>query len=289
MKRIFVAVCVLSTVAASPAAAQVPADTSWGGGELAPKPPGRGFPGRAGDANVSVRTSADGTAVTSGAAVLFARRGGTCQTIGFGTVPINPDGTFSITDRRTMRGTRERTVVTITGRIEGSRVTGEVAGSMRSRRGRPICSGRTTFTSIAVPPLPADQPAPPPAGGTLRGIVEGEAAAPFDIVMRLTPDGRAIERLNMTTPWRCGPGYGDLVFYETGGPIRADGTFRIVNRYRFRNRGTILRGAVTIAGRFVSGGVVGTVRATSVLRSRKGRRRVIGRCSSGTRAFRAAI
>jgi hypothetical protein len=284
--------CCATALVAEPAGAQVPGNTAWGGGEIVDKPPGRGFIGRAGDANVSLRTSTDATAVTVGAAVLLPRRGGSCQVIGFGTVQLASDGSFSVTDRRTLPGTRERTVVTVTGKIEGQRATGRVVGSMRTRGGRRICSGTTTFTSLAIGALPGDAPppAPAPAGAVLRGLIEGLASAPFDIVLRVAPDGRSFTRFNMVVPWKCRRLEAvDQALYEIGGPIRDDGTFRIVNRYTMPYSDATERGTVRLSGRFVSGGVVGTINVTEVARSRKGRKRVIDRCASGTRAFRAAV
>lgn len=282
--------CVVAAGPAAPATAQVPGNTDWVGGEIVDKPPARNFSGRAGDANVSLRTTVDGTAVTVAGTILLPARGGPCQVIAFGTKRLGADGTFSVRDRRTLRsGGRERTDVTITGRIEGGRATGEVVGSLKSRRGRTICKGRTTFTSITVPDLATAPPAPAPAGAVLRGIVAGEGDAPYDLMMRLAPDGRSIARMNFSIPWKCGRFDSDETFYEEAVRIRDDGTFRLLKRYTIPFSNVIDRGTVTITGRFVGGGAVGTVRTQQTTRSRKGRKRVVLRCDSGNRAFRAAV
>ena len=280
--------CVAVAASAAPATAQVPGNTDWGGGEIVDKPPGRDFPGRAGDANVSLRTSVDATAVTVAGTILLPRPGGPCQVIGSGTQRLGPGGTFSVRERRTLRS-RIRTDVTISGRIEGGRATGEVVGSLKSRRGRTLCKGRTTFTSIAVPDISAAPPAPAPAGTVLRGLVSGMTDAPYDIVMRVAPDGRSIARMNFSVPWKCRGFNGDESFYEDAIPVKDDGTFRVVSRYTIPYSDAIDRGSVTISGRFVMGGVVGTVTGRETSRARKGRKRVVDRCASGNRAFRAAV
>ena len=289
MERTPFAVAAIAAMAlsAAPAAGQVPADTSYGGGEIVNQPPGRSFPGRAGDANVSVRTSADGTAATAGGTLVVPCRGrGTTRAVGVGTQPVGVDGSFTINEKRNL-GRGVTTDVTITGRIEGNKVTGEAVAAVADR-GRQVCSGRVPYVSYAVPPL-GPAPAPPPAGGVLRGLVTGEASAPYDIAMRLAADGRSVLRVNFSAPVRCRSGRGDEVYYEPGGTIRRDGSFRIVNRWFLTFSDAVERGVTRIEGRFVNGGVVGTVSVTTTARSRKGRKRVVDRCSTGKRAFRAMV
>src|SRR5688572_18074228 len=95
---------VLAALAAAPAAAQVPAGTAWAGGEIADAPPAtNGFNGREGDANVGLRTSADGRAIKVSAAVLLPKPGRlTCQVAGAGDGTVRSDGTFRIRTRRTL-------------------------------------------------------------------------------------------------------------------------------------------------------------------------------------------
>jgi hypothetical protein len=135
-------------------------------------------------------------------------------------------------------------------------------------------------------PALAPDAAAPPAGGVVRGVLGTKAFSPYEFVMRVAPDARRVVRAVFATPLRCGRRSTANVFYERGAAIRADGTFRIVNRYRIRlGGGRVELGRTVISGRFVAGGATGTLSVSSTTR-RGGD--VTGRCRSGSRRWSAA-
>jgi hypothetical protein len=287
MRRISTALLVTGTLLTVPstAAAVVPPDTRYAGGDVADKPPGRDFPGRAGDNVVTLRTIGTGQ-VQAGATVLHACGREVGQAIGSDTAAIAPDGAFTVQARSTDRVGRTRVVtrVTISGTIDGNRATGTVVSST-SVRGRRICRGSAPFTSIT-PPQVSETPAAAPGGAVLRGGLNVSSFSPYEVAFRVAPDGASVSRFLFGAPWRCNGRSGALSFYERGAGIGPDGTFRIVNPYQIRSGGTVERGRVVITGRFVEGGASGTIEASSRT-TRRGR--TISRCVSGSRTWTAAV
>jgi hypothetical protein len=287
-----VVTAVTATLALVPASApaQVEPLTRFGGGELVDKPAGRHFTGRSGDANVSLLTRNDGAAVFATAAVLHACGSVSGQAIGSGESRLGPDGSFTVrsTDRSGSGRNRLTFTVTIAGKIEGDRVTGTIV-SRTTRRGRRVCGGRTTFVAVSGGPASGAPAATPPAGAVLRGIVAPGAETLYEIVLRTSADGRSITRANVALPYNCQrPGtrrqQGSQVFYERGGAINPDGSFSLSDTYSQRWKQGLERGRVTITGRFVDGGIIGTVEMTSSTR-RGGR--TYDRCRSGRQPFSA--
>jgi hypothetical protein len=275
----------LPLAVASPAAAQESGAASYGGGQLIDRPSGSGFPGHVGDADVAVRTNANRTRAHVHATHIVRCGRTTGEAEGYGRPSVRADGTFTLRSRRRATDSRLVMNVRVTGRIDSvaGRVTGEVVSTMRRPSGRRACAGTTTFTSLFVP-RPTAAPAPAPGGALLAGLVRAGRNAPFSMLLRTTPDATAITRLVIALPWNCGRRIGDEVFYERGGAIAPDGTFRIANTYDVRFSNGRERGRIVIEGRFLAdGGASGTVRGTGVFRDRRGR--VAARCRSGTRSF----
>jgi hypothetical protein len=264
----------------------------YGGGEMVDKPIARQFNGRNGDANISLITRDDAGAAFVVASALHPCGTFTGQAYGSGETPLAPDGSFTMTsNQRSGSGRRRVTVqMTVTGRIEGDRATGTVS-SVTSVAGRRVCGGQTTFTSFRGGPPPGAGPALPAPGSILRGTVAPAARSLYDIVFRVSADGRSITRANVSLPYNCRRRrgrrqQGSQIFYERGGTINADGTFRLSDTYRLRWRQGVERGRVTIQGRFVEGGAIGTVQMSST--TRKGRS-VYDRCVSGRQPFAARL
>lgn len=279
------ALAALPLAAASPAAAQQPGVASYGGGQLVDRAPGSDFPGHVGDADVAIRTNAAGTRAGVTVTHIVRCAGTTGEAEGYGRPRVGADGAFTMRSRRRVSGSRRVMVVRVRGRIDraAGRVTGDVVSSIRSRSGRKVCEGTTTFTSLAVP-KPTAAPAAAPAAALLAGVVRTNRNAPFSMLLRTTPDATSILRLVIATPLNCGGRLDSDVFYERGGAVAPDGTFRIVNTFSVRFRSGRDRGRVVIAGRFLAdGGATGTVRVTSAFRNLRGR--VTERCGSGSRTF----
>jgi hypothetical protein len=136
------------------------------------------------------------------------------------------------------------------------------------------------------PPQVGTNPAPAPGGAVLRGGgLTVPSFSPYEVAFRIAPDAATITRFVFSTPWRCGGRRLAQTFFERGAGIAADGTFRLENPYEVRlSRTEVERGRVVVAGRFVEGGAMGTVQATSRT-TRRGR--TVARCDSGTRPWTA--
>jgi hypothetical protein len=288
--RLLAAATVLAAPWTAPALAAVPGSTAWGGGAMVDAPVGTDFPGLPGDVNIGLRSSADAARVDVSATILYrCTRGGTFQAHLDGKTTIASDGSFTARERERYRldsGRRVASLLVVTGRIDGARATGTAAITVRTRRdSRRVCGGTATWTAVAAGPIDRTPVATAAGGAVLQGIVSGRRAAPYDVVLRTTDDGRHVSRVNATIPYRCGAIRSE-VFYEEGAGLRPDGTFRIENPFELGDRRSVLTGTVVVEGRAVAGGIVGTVRVTSRERS-TGSGRLIRRCSSGTQSFAA--
>lgn len=283
------ALLVAACCAALPTAAdaQVPAQGDYAGGDVVDASPGRSFNGRAGDSSVSLSVSEGGTSVQVAIVALHAcGRRGAFEVLAGDVSPIGTDGSFSISTQRTVprtRGTKES--VTVAGRIEGPRATGTFTSQSVDRRGRRTCRGSGTWTAIQAPALPADA-APPPAGAVLRGPMPVSGQLPYAVSLRVSPDGRTVRRLNASIPWKCkAPGFSTTSYYARSTRIRPDGTFTYSEPFRVNYTDAVERGRIRITGRFVNGGVTGTLTMTATARRKSGK--LIERCRSGKRAWSA--
>jgi len=287
MRRLSLAVAIpfpaLGTAAAPAVAA--PPNTWYGGGEVVAAEAGKDFPGRAGDSNVSLVTGKDASKLdVAASAIVACPDGNTREVYGSGDATVGADGSFTLTERRTSGKGEDRfvTELSLTGRFESDqRASGTITASSTGE-GK-TCSGPATFVSTTLPKKLGRKPVAPPANTVLRGLVGGTGL--FDVVLRTSADAKRVVRANFTLPWRCNGKKGDDVFYEPGAAIRSNGTFTIDERWTTKYSNGTERGRVVVRGVFVSGGVLGTVRATTTTKSKRGR--VLGRCTSGSRGFAA--
>ena len=94
------------------------------------------------------------------------------------------------------------------------------------RRGRPYCSGDVPFDARPAPALAGD-PAPVPGGAMLLGRTSGRAGGPFGFNLRVSADGRRVDRV--VTTWLVTAGR-----FVAGG---ATGTLRARSTARSRKTG----------------------------------------------------
>lgn len=282
-------------VVAPVASAAVPGGASYGGGTIVDRPPGAGFSGHSGDTEMGLTTSANGTRVRIDATVLYCGRR-TREANADRTVRIAPDGTFRarLVDRSRLGKRRWVTRLRVSGRIDGPRADGTVSarGGLKGRKAR--CRGTTTWTSV-IPGEPAGPAGVPPGGSVLHGLVTSGGPTPFGIALRVSGDAGTVTRLLFETPYTCKfrRGVDEVwrrrheVMHEEGGPIRPDGSFRIVNRFRIRYADAVERARVAVRGQFQSGGAAtGTIKVSSVIRAKR-TGRVVARCFSSTREWSA--
>ena len=271
---------------AAPAAAQAPADADYAGGNVVDADPGKRFNGRVGDSAVSLSVTDNGGDIQAAVVVLHACGGGAYEVSNGGMAPVASDGTFRVPMRRTFRDGRTRVTETVTliGKLEGPRASGTLTST--SRRGKQRCKGSTTWAAVQ-PPQPAAAPTAPVVGALLLGVITRANRLPYQVLMRLTADGKRIRRMNLNLPWTCDGRESVLTFYELGSAIRPDGTFTYSAPFTGRFSRTIERGRVRVNGQFTADGATGTVEVSSTVRSRRGKRGVVDRCKSGRRVFAA--
>lgn len=285
MRRLSLAVGIpLAALGTAAPAVAAPPSTWYGGGEIVAAEPGKDFPGHAGDSNVSLLTGKNAARLdVAASAIVPCADGSTREVYGSGRSTVAADGSFTLTERRTNGKGKDRwtTELTLAGRFESDQRASGTITATSTGEGK-TCTGPATFVAVTLPKV-GRKAAPPPPNAVLRGLV-GRTGL-FDVVLRTSADAKRVVRANFTLPWRCNGKRGDEVFYEPGAAIRRDGTFTIDERWSSKSGGGTLRARVVVRGVFVSGGVLGTVRATAT--ARNGRGRVVERCTSGSRGFTA--
>jgi hypothetical protein len=283
MLRVSIIALALLAVTATDATAQAPPNADFAGGAAS----GAGSVPD-GSSEIGIKVDGSGTRATVRAvAVRACSRGRSTEGESAGTVTVAPDGTFSgaLTRRRQARAVGFSIRVTVAGRIEAGRATGSIRVVTR-RRGRPYCSGEVPFDARPAPVLSGD-PAPVPAGAVLVGRTSGRSGGPFGFNLRVSADGRRIERV--VTTWREGcraVRRTEETNYSPTIAIRPDGTFTKTERFTVRFSDATQRVTVVTTGRFVAGGATGTLRARSTARSRR-TGRVIDRCDTGALTWSA--
>ncbi|CAA9525153.1 MAG: hypothetical protein AVDCRST_MAG85-3167 [uncultured Solirubrobacteraceae bacterium] len=274
---------VLLCATTSTAAAQAPPGSDFAGGAAS-------GPGSIPDGSSEIGIKVDGSgsrATVRAVGVRACSRGRSTEGESAGTVTVAPDGTFSgaLNRRRQARAVGFSIRVTVAGRIEAGRATGTLRVVTR-RRGKPYCSGDVAFDARPAAAL-SGEPAPVPAGAVLVGRTSGRSGGPFGFNLRVSADGKRIERV--VTTWRegCRSVRGtEETNYSPTIAIRPDGTFTKTERFTVRFSDATQRVTVVTTGRFVAGGATGTVRARSTARSRK-TKRVIDRCNTGALTWSA--
>jgi hypothetical protein len=128
----------------------------------------------------------------------------------------------------------------------------------------------------------------PRANGAYFGVtsqIEGRVR-PF--VLRVDPRGRRVRVAVFEYRQRCGFGPREWSNITPGARIRADGTFRLRERFVYRYRDANERFTVRVDGRFTPNGVSGSYSVSATARARQGGR-VLGRCRTGPQSFAAAL
>lgn len=284
MKRSLLFVTPLAAIALLPSAAS---SQTFAGGSIGPGSSDQ----RVGTSELGFRVV--GSRITiRGAAVIRCRRNGPTEVEGAGSGPLNPDGTFRVTfgGRRlqpTTAGPGYRRRIVVSGQVRGGEIVGrlEATATGGGLRG---CRGAFDVLARTAPALGTD-PAPPPAGRTLIGML-ATPRGPFAVNLRVGPTGGRITHFIAGARYTCRRIRRPFQETNYSPPFRiaADGTFRFVERFRIRYRDAIERVAVTTEGRFVAGGAVGTWRARAYTRSRR-TGRIIDRCGTGRLNWSASV
>lgn len=233
----------------------------------------------------------DGTVLVRGAAIIRCLNGRSAEVEGVGRGPLAADGTFSVTYTRgrlqltTSKGFRRN--VTVTGRVVGGEIRGRIEATA-SGDGARGCRGAFDYVARVTPELGTES-APPPAGRTLIGKTSRVPGGPFAFNLRVSANGEAISHLVTGSRYSCRKlrPYQETN-YSPPTPIRADGTFRKVERFKVRFSDVVDSVTITTTGRFVAGGATGTWRAQAVSRSRE-TGRIVDRCGTGQVTWSASV
>ena len=227
--------------------------------------------GRVPDTIVSLRTSGDSVVVrayvTAGCGSGPLRR----------RVPLAADGSFAVAattrgrprdDRRVRRASR----FTLAGRVVGSTASGTARMRLTFRRGGRVVGRCATGERRWQ------------AGTGLKGLTSQTSGRPRAFLLGV--DGARVTTAVFEYRLRCRRFAYEQINLTPGGPIAADGTFRLRERFTLRYSDARERFRVTVRGRLTPAGVGGRLSVTTVARSLSGR--VIDRCRTGPVSFSAS-
>jgi hypothetical protein len=281
-----VAVGLLAGLPASAGAQGLTAD--YGGGAVGGDP-GRGFRGL----GTVWMSAAAGGGEPAATARVIGEASLECGLARFDArASLAPDGSFTFTRARRWRdaGARLRAVVTVSGRFEGETATGTIRARLRTRH-----DGRTTRCStgparpwrmrVPIAGAPAGAPA---AGATYHGLTTQIEDVPPPFLLRTSADGARVATAIFVYRRVCRRATFLLNNLTPGAPIAADGTFTLRDRFRLRFTDVVERFRVVVRGGFTAGRVQGTLRVTSVARSRR-TGRVVDRCDTRDVGFGAHL
>jgi hypothetical protein len=199
-------------------------------------------------------------------------------------IGLAADGTFTVDAverERLAGGVRQRSQITLTGQMVGPVASGTVRARVTfRRRGRVVerCdSGDREWNARAAGATGA------PAGA-LYGLTS-QTERPFPLV--LSVGGPRVRVAAFDYGMRCRRGGFEWENITPGGPIAADGTFSLRERFTRQWREGRERFGVKVDGQVAATGASGTLSVTSILRSRSGR--VLDRCTTGRVAFAALL
>jgi hypothetical protein len=197
-------------------------------------------------------------------------------------IGLAADGTFTLEktqERGVGGGLRQRSQITLMGQMVGPVASGTVRGRVTfRRRGKVVekcASGDRVWNARAAGAAAA-------SSGAFYGLTS-QTSRPFPIV--LSTGGSRVRVAAFDYRMRCRQGGYEWENITPGGPLAADGTFSLRERFSRRYDVGRERFRVKVDGQVTATGATGTVSVTSVLRSPSGR--VLDRCSTGRRTFTA--
>ena len=219
---------------------------------------------------------------------------------GLGTISatgkLASDGRFTLrgsVNRRPLVGTRNTSRFVVKGTLtpDGGQGTAQVKLRVRTKgRATRSCTSRTVTWTVRRPGAAAAA-APAPAEGTLYGLTTQTAAnARHAIVLHAASGGRRIERAAFGYRPSCDRGRivePHDVNISPEFDVAADGSFRVVERFRTTFADVILRTTVVLRGQFdAAGNAAGKLAVTERYASRRNGKR-FDVCKTGTRSWSA--
>jgi hypothetical protein len=233
---------------------------------------------------VTVRTRTDGKAFVR--SFVQAR----CGSVSLGrTVTPTASGAFTIrTTVRSLTGDLRRTArITVAGTVAGTSGSGTASATLTFRRGGRVVGGCRSGTRPwqVHDPVPETVAGPPVANAGYYGLTSQTSGRPHAFTLHVGDGARRVSSAVFEYRRRCRRGSPEANNVTPGGPIHADGTFSLRERFTLRFSNATERYVVKVDGRFTPTGVNGTLSVESVTRSPSGR--VIDRCQTGRRSFAA--
>jgi hypothetical protein len=204
------------------------------------------------------------------------------------------DGSFALRATKRDRapeepGLRRVAVVQVSGRIVGAIATGAASARIKLVRG-----GRVAERCKSAPRAwQARTPAPEPVAALplpSRGYfgLTTQARRPHAFLLRVDPGARRVQAAAFEYALDCGGGrVREKQNITPGGPLAANGSFALVERFTLRFSDGSERYRVRVDGRFTAHGANGTLSVTTTARSLAGG--VIDRCRTGNVAFVGAL
>jgi len=206
-------------------------------------------------------------------------------------VTLAADGSFSVTatvrdrareDRRARRIAR----MVVAGRVAGTAGTGTASARLTFRRGGRVvgrCASGSRLWQVRAPVPEPVAGAAPRANAAYYGVTSQAGA----FALQVGGAGRRVRIAVFDYRLTCRRASFETSNLTPGGPIAADGTFRLRERFTLRFADATERFRVRVDGRFTPNGANGTLSVNSVARSLAGR--VIDRCRTGRVTFAAAL
>jgi len=286
-----VALACVCTAAVGAAYAQAAATTSgnFGGGAIAVPVSQKTV---AKDMLLAIRALPDGRAGVDG------RLTTTCGEATIkGNTKLGADGGFHLrgsATRKPLLGVRERTTFDVRGILLGDGGTGIASAKLRVRaegRATRNCESKTlTWTIRRAPAAPAAPAAAPPEALLYGVIAQDGPSAKRPIVLHVTKQGLAIDRLAMGFRVTCDKRrivVADEVNFSPEFEVAADGSFRSIEKFRITYSDVTLRSTVVVRGQFdAAAAVSGKLSVTERFTNRKTGKRV-DVCATGTQSWSA--
>jgi hypothetical protein len=238
---------------------------------------------------VTVRRAGDGSAIVR---ATIAARCGVAHVKRSG-VKVAADGSFAFAATvgdhpLEAPGVRRSARVSIRGQLAATGAAGTAGARLRlERHGRVVArckSGARAWQ--ARPRAPQAVAGPPRAGGAYYGLA-AQTGRPRGVVLRVGPSGRRVRVAAFEYRARCRHRSRERDNVMSGGPIAADRTFDLHERFTIRYANASERYRVRFHGRFTPTGVRGALSVTSVARSRSGA--LIDRCRTGRVSYSGAL
>jgi hypothetical protein len=200
-------------------------------------------------------------------------------------VQVAADGAFGFrgtVETRLPGGVHRRARVVGSGQIVGKVVSGTVRARLTlTRHGRVVARCHTGDRAWQARDPFSLGPYSPARPNTAYYGITTQTKRAFPVVLKVDATGRRVTTVAFEYRHRCkNRDDHELDNITPGGPIAADGSFHLLERFTLHYAEGNERYRVTVDGQFATDGMSGILKVKSVLRSRR-TGRVLDRCTTG--------